>query len=421
MSILTRIRSRTSFPVSGALACLALAAVAGLTLLAWPSRHITPEGGAGAATNAAQRLPRAPAVRRPFFRAVYGGYGGTRLRPAREGARYRVMILHHYDRRRLRQLKAANPRLKLLMYVDMMSSDPRDPAGTLDWASYTDATAHHPNWFLRDRNGKPLVFKDYPTSRVMDVGNPLYQDAGAARVIRLAKSDGFDGVFLDDANASLRWVIAGGSAACATYPTTAKWQSAAYSFLANVGPQLHGAGLLAVANIGGSTITSGLWKKWNGPIDGAMEESFTNGGTGPDSMANGQWPAKLSHALWSEENGKISLDHAVTGTRRGARYALATMLLVAGGENLFSASLGYSREVWWPEYHTANSLGRPLGAYRVLRNGVFRRDFTNGVVLVNPSVRRASSVRLGGRYSGSGLRRVGAVSLARTSGVVLAR
>jgi putative glycosyl hydrolase-like family 15 (GHL15) protein len=419
MSILTRMR--TSFPLGWALVCLALGAVAGLTLLAWPSREIAVKGKAGPATRAAEHVPSAPAVRRPFFRAVYGGYGGTRLSPAREGARYRVMILHHYDRRRVRRLRSANPKLKLLMYVDLMSSDPRDPAGALDWASYTDATAHHPDWFLRDRNGKQLVFKDYPTSRVMDVGNPLYQDAGAARVIRLARSDGFDGVFLDDANASLRWVIAGGSAACATYPTTAKWQSAVYSFLANVGPQLRRAGLLAVANIGGSTITSGLWQKWNGPIDGAMEESFTNGGTGPDSMANGQWPAKLSHALWSEENGKISLDHAVTGTRRGARYALATMLLVARGENLFSASLGYSREVWWPEYHTANSLGRPLGDYRVLSNGVFRRDFTNGVVLVNPGIRRAGSVRLGGRYSGSGLRRVAAVSLASTSGVVLAR
>jgi hypothetical protein len=192
-----------------------------------------------------------------------------------------------------------------------------------------------------------------------------------------------------------------------------------YSFLSNVGPQLHRAGLLTVANIGGSTITSGLWQKWNGHIDGAMEESFTNGGAGPDSVANGQWTAKLGHAAWSEANGKLSLDHAVTSTRRGARYGLATMLLVAGGENLFSASTNYSREVWWPEYRTVSSLGRPIGRYRVLRNGVYRRDFTNGVVLVNPRTRASGSVRLGRTYSGSGLHRVRAVSLEPTSGLVL--
>lgn len=319
------------------------------------------------------------------------------------------------------RLKAGNHNLKVLMYVDLMSSAPGDPSGVANWVGYADAQANHPGWFLRDANGNPLVFKHYPSSRVMDVGNTGYQDAGAARVSREAKARGFDGVFLDDANASLRWVIGGGSAACVRYPTTARWQAAVYGFLTNVAPKLHRAGLLVVANIGGSTVTRGLWQKWNRPIDGAMEESFTNGGTGPDSMANGQWPVKLRHALWSEATGKVSLDHVVTRSRTGARYGLATMLLAARGENLFSASIGYSQEVWWPEYATANSLGSPIGAYRVLRNGVYRRDFTNGVVLANPYARATRRVRLGGTYSGSGLEKITGVSLARTSGLVLVK
>jgi hypothetical protein len=153
-------------------------------------------------------------------------------------------------------------------------------------------------------------------------------------------------------------------------------------------------------------------------MDGAMEESFTDGGTGPDSLANGRWLPKLRHALWSEAAGKLSLDHAVTATRAGARYALATMLLAARGENLFSASIGYSSDVWWPEYATASSLGSPTGPYRALNNGVYRRDFTNGVVLVNPGP-RATSVRLRGTYSGSGFIKITSVSLAPTSGAVL--
>jgi hypothetical protein len=388
-----------------ALASAALTAAAGAIWLAGP-----PAG------NAPASLSRPVG---PFFRAAYL-YSGTPLTPAREGALYRVMILGQSDARMIPRLKAGNPNLKVLMYVDMMSSDTRDPSGVSDFAGYAVAEANHADWFLRDANGNPLVFKDYPTAYLMDVANAAYQDAGTVRVSRLARAGGFDGVFLDDANASLRWVIAGGSAACVTYPTTVQWQAAVYSFLSNVAPQLHQADLLVVANIGGSTITPGLWQKWNGPIDGAMEESFTNGGTGPDSIANGQWPAKLSHALWSEETGKISLDHAVTGTRDGARYALATMLLAAGRKNLFSASIGYSHEVWWPEYTTANSLGSPIRAYRVLRNGVYRRDFTNGVVLVNPA-RAARKVRLGGTFSGSGLHEVTSVSLAPTSAVVLVK
>jgi Hypothetical glycosyl hydrolase family 15 len=331
------------------------------------------------------------------------------------------MILRQDDAQMIPRLKAGNPNLKVLMVVDMMSVDPRDPAGDSDWAGYADAETNHRDWFLRGANQNPLVFKSYPRANVMDVGNVAYQDAGATRVGREAKADGFDGVFLDDANASLRWVIAGGSGACVTYPTTAKWQAAVYSFLSNVAPQLHQAGLLVLANIGGSTITPGLWQKWNRPIDGAMEEAFTDGWTGRDSIANSQWREKLGHASWSEAAGKISLDHAVTRTRGGARYALATMLLVADGENVFSASSDYSHELWWPEYATMNALGRPIGAYRVLGNGVYRRDFSNGVVLVNPQSRAASAVHLGGTYSGSGLHGATGVSLPQTSGVVLLR
>jgi hypothetical protein len=402
------------------LAAIAFAAVAGAIWLAGPSASNGAENNPRVPPRRASAVRIAKPLRRPFFRAVYG-YGKTRLTPAREGARYRVMVMQQRDGPMIPRLKAGNHNLKVLMYVDLMSSAPGDPSGVANWVGYADAQANHPGWFLRDANGNPLVFKHYPSSRVMDVGNTGYQDAGVARVSREAKARGFDGVFLDDANASLRWVIGGGSAACVRYPTTARWQAAVYGFLTNVAPKLHRAGLLVVANIGGSTVTRGLWQKWNRPIDGAMEESFTNGGTGPDSMANGQWPVKLRHALWSEATGKVSLDHAVTRSRTGARYGLATMLLAARGENLFSASIGYSQEVWWPEYATANSLGSPIGAYRVLRNGVYRRDFTNGVVLANPYARATSRVRLGGTYSGSGLEKITGVSLARTSGVVLVK
>ena len=363
---------------------------------------------------------RPAAVGHPFFRAVYG-YGGTRLTPEAEGRRYRVMILQATDAAVIPRLKARNPDLKVLMYVDMMGADLRDSAGLSDWVGFTEARAH-PDWFLLNSAGKRLVFEHYPSGRVMDVGNAAYQNSGAARVSARATADGFDGVFLDDANASLGWIVKGGQAASVAYPTTAAWQSAVDAFLTNVAPQLHEAGLLVVANIGGSVITHGLWERWNGPIDGAMEESFTNAGTGRDTLANGQWPTKLAHAAWSERRGKISLDHAVTATRAGARYGLATMLLVAGGENLYSASKGtYSREVWWPEYRTASRLGRPVGAYRVLANGVYRRDFTNGVALVNPHRRGTRLVHLAGTYHGSGLGNVRTATLRPATGLVLVR
>jgi len=359
--------------------------------------------------------------RGPFFRVVYG-YGGTPRTPAQEGHRYRAMVMQHDDAGVIPRLRARNPRLKVFMYADMMSTDPRAPDGVPGWVGYTDADANHPDWFLRDPDGNRLVFVGNETSHVMDVGNVAYQNAGLDQVIAKAKAGGFNGVFLDDANASLRWVIAGGSVECPTYPTDAAWQAAVRSFLANVTPQLHQAGLSVIANIGGSTVTPGLWQSWNRRLDGAMEESFGNGGAGRDSIEDGQWLPKLRHALWSEAHGKLSLDHTVTSTRRGARYGFATMLLAANGENLFSASEGaYTTEVWWPEYRTARSLGSPTGRYRVLRGGIYRRTFAHGLVLVNPHVTTSRRVRLRGTYSGSGLGRIRSVVLGPTSGVVLVR
>jgi len=402
----TRLRDRL-------VACLVVAAaLIGAMILARSSGQSARGSQASAASTAAT-------VEHDFFRNVYG-YGGTRLTPSQEGVRYRVIVLQQSDAAIVPQLRAKNPHLEVLMYVDMMSADPRDLDGRSNWVGWTQASAN-PEWYLLGRNGHRLVFRHYPTARVMDVGDPAYQAAGAGRVAATASADGFDGVFLDDANASLQWVIAGGESECVMYPTTAQWQAAVYSFLQDVAPTLHKAGLKVVANVGGSTVTPGLWERWNGPIDGAMEESFTNDGTGRDSVANGQWPTKLGHALWSEANGKLALDHAVTATRTGARYGLATMLLAANGQNLYSASTGYSQEVWWPEYRTANHLGYPLGPYRVLSNGVYRRDFSNGVVLVNPHLHAHGPVRLGGTYVGSGLGRVRSVTLKARSGVVLER
>jgi hypothetical protein len=350
---------------------------------------------------------------------VYTSPNGLSI--SQEAERYEVMVMYTSDSATVTALKAANPGLKIFMYVDMMSSDPTDPTGIADWVGYTDANQNHPDWFLQDADGQRLIFQKYPSARVMDVGNRTYQDAGIPHVVAMARAAGFDGVFLDDANASLRWVLAGGSAASVSYPTEAAWQAAVYSFFTRVAPQLHAAGLEVVANIGGSTITPGLWQKWNAPVDGAMEESWTDGGEGLGQQVP-DWSTKLANVAWSEANGKYAILNSYNTTEAGNTYGLASMLLVAGGWSSYdTANSRYQTEAWYPEYDTAAQLGAPLGGYTVLPDGVYRRDFANGVVLVNPSTSPVGAVDLGGTFSGSGLTDVSSVSLGPTSGVILLR
>jgi hypothetical protein len=345
----------------------------------------------------------------------------TAFSSSTEANLYQAMGLQATDSRMVPVLKAANPNLKLFLYQDVLLSRPSDNLGLTTCTDYPSDTAH-PNWFLTDASGNRLTAPAYPGNYVMDVANPAYQQACLAHATALAKKYGFDGIFLDDVNAQLGWTI-GSNASSPLYPTPAAWQSAVSSMVSYVGPGLHAQQLLSMANIGGSAMYPGLWQKWNGPLDGAMEESFTDGGSGLGGEI-WAWSRKLANAAWSEANGKYTMLHSWNTTETGNTYGLASMLLVGGGHLMYSTSNHdyTSYEMWYPEYTTAQQLGAPTGPYTRLANGVYQRQFAGGLVVVNPTNKSVGSFSLGGGiYSGSSLTRVTSVSLGRTAGLILQR
>src|SRR5262249_25260190 len=64
----------------------------------------------------------------------------------------------------------------------------------------------------------------------------------------------------------------------------------------------------------------------------------------------------------------------------GPEYALATYFLVSSGRDLLGDKVGSLPDAWWTGYDV--KLGAPLGP-RYQWNGLFRRDFAAGIVLVN--------------------------------------
>ena len=99
-----------------------------------------------------------------FSRVVYGYTSPNGLSISEEAGRYGVMVMSASDTGIVAALKAANPGLKIFMYVDMMSSDTTDPTGIADWVGYPDADQYHPDWFLKDADGKRLIFQSYPSA-----------------------------------------------------------------------------------------------------------------------------------------------------------------------------------------------------------------------------------------------------------------
>ncbi len=332
---------------------------------------------------------------------------------------YKMIVLQSTDAKLVPALRAANPMLKIYVYQDGFLGRSTDPTGITACTKYASL---QPSWFLKDQNGNKIMAKSYPGNYIMDVGNPAYQQACAAQAAALAKADGFDGVFFDGVTANAAWGYQAGVSS-PQYPTAASWQAAMYSYLQTISAGMHANGLLAIANIGGASMTPGLWPKWSALFDGSEEESFTDSGSGvAGSLWN--WKAELANASWSEANGKFTILHSFNRTETGNTFGLATMLLVGAGRNTYSTdNANYTNsETWYPEYAIAEQLGAPAGAYKQLANGVYERAFAGGVVLVNPTARTIAPFSLGGGiYSGSGHSNVTAVSMPKASALVMAR
>jgi hypothetical protein len=345
-----------------------------------------------------------------FNREVYAYSSNLSL--AQEARRYTIMVLQAPYGRLVARLHRYNPRLQVYMYQFILFARADDPRG-LELCTSLPAVGAH-NWFLRGPNGQPL--RRWAAYGV-DMGIPSFQRACAAHAIALARRFRFDGVFLDGVGALPAYDF-GGPVTVPKYRTPRSWTTAMTSFLRTMSGAVHARGLKVIANIGGPQ----SWLQWSALLDGAMEESWTDGGLGPAQQLP-WWTEKLQHVAWSEAHGKYVLLHSFSSGESGNIYGLASMLLIANGLVTYSTSnINYvGAEQWFPDYQTAEQLGTPNGHYRRLRSGVYERKFANGLVLVNPTLRSVAGIRLHGAYSGSGLSHVGAVSLPPTSGLILLR
>jgi hypothetical protein len=282
-------------------------AAAGVVYLAGPSSSSVPDGQARVSFDRAARAARgAKPLRRPFFRAAYGGYRSTGPVAAREGMRYRVMILTHDGGAMIHRLKARNRNLKVLMYVDMMGSDTRDPTGESDW-QVRPGGAHHADWFLRGLEAA-LVFRGHPTGFVMDVGDSAYRTRNRP-VTGNARTRGFDGVFRTIKRVASRgWSWAGPRALrprVGRLPFTRSLERHPRPCRRPAGGREH------------RWLKQARLAKWNEPIDGAAEESFTDAAPSSTHSETGV-AAEVQHAL-----GRRSKDQSRScGYRKSSRGAL---------------------------------------------------------------------------------------------------
>jgi hypothetical protein len=285
---------------------------------------------------------------------------------------------------------------------------------------YCWASSNRPDWFTLDTNGHRIQWSGYEGVWQMDVGTQAYQDKWAANVVAELRANGWDGVVVDNANVDESWYL--GARTMREYPTQPSYEAATRSFLARACPQVIAAGFLCLPNIQAhpTLADADLWADWT---------QFTSGGTREYWMKWGMSSTgRFGEEGWSELQrvfetvqaaGKIFIPvtYAPLDDVQSMRYARASFLLGwNGGPSAFVlAPSPEPTDPWSPEWTAA--VGTPTGQrYRV--GALWRRDFSEGTVLVNHTPSRAE-IALGGTYALPDSSHVTSVSLAPLSGAVL--
>jgi hypothetical protein len=331
-----------------------------------------------------------------------------------------VVILQGTQVSRMRRLKHQNPDLVVLLYQNLGAMAASGTVSTAATGVTKQEADRHPQWYLRDRAGAPFTFGAYNWLWAADVGDPSYQRRWAERALARVRRGGWDGVFVDDANPTIR--AHHPPEDVAKYPSDRAYAAATGSALAAIGARFHDAGKQMIINAGAWTDHKDVVAGWLRFVDGAMDEQFAKSGVVPGEgyVTGARWEAQLREIKSTERARKLFLGvaHSSPDDRDAARYGWATLLLGAEGSSNFALHSDYTRELWFSEYDL--DLGAPSGEEVRECTGVHRRRFSRGLVLVNPTA-ASVPVRFGGRYTGSGLRNATSAVMSSHTGLVLVK
>jgi hypothetical protein len=334
-------------------------------------------------------------------------------------ARNRVFILQAWQTDRLHAIKDADPSATVIVYKNLsaMASSPR-VNGRQSTGVGADEAASHPDWYLLNTSGQKFNYWGYSFLWAADVGNPGYEQTWADNVSSELKANGWDGVFMDDTTLTLKYHY--NISEIAKYKTDASWQAATKAMLAVVSPKIHAAGKKVYANVGAWVEYRAAASSWLPYLDGAMDEMYLKytRANGKGYRGESQWTTQLDELKETEAAGKtfLGLTQSSADDAAAARFGWASTLLVSNGNSNYSMTGGDEEEHWFPEYDYA--LGNPTGPATVDANGIRRRAFQNGLVLVNPKGSTLTAA-FGGTYSGSGLTSATSGSLPLHSALVL--
>lgn len=288
----------------------------------------------------------------------------------------------------------------------------------------SDLADAHPEWILRDRAGRKLYIPfdcggESCTQYAGDVGNPAFR----AHWIRAAvtQANGYRGLFVDDVNMEPRVSHGNGDLVMPQDPRTgatmseADWRRYVAEFTEEIRRALPRQEIVHNALWFAGHDDRFVRRQLEAATHIELERGLNDGGlTGGD----GFWSYRrvMRHVDWLHSRGKgVVLDSYAQG-ESAVEYELASYFLISSGRDLVGTSWRATPGDWWRGYEA------DLGSARGVRyewNGLLRRDFERGFVLVNEPGSPRRNVDLNARAYGPAGDERRTVSLGAAEGAVL--
>lgn len=255
---------------------------------------------------------------------------------------------------------------------------------------FCEISAKHADWFLVDSNGNRIVENEGGNKfYLMDPGHSGWRTFWLERARQSQEQLGWDGVFLDNVEASLAKRQRNG-ALPVKYPDDASYQAAVNGFLADIdnayfSPQ----GRPLQANIIALKDPS-IWFSYLEHLDGAMEEGWAVDWSS-GYLTSAQWEEHISRVEKTTALGKqaVLVSQGSQNDAQRQAFAYASYLLVASDTASFRYAHSSSYHQAWVYSNYSLDLGGPVGP-RYQSANVWRRDFTRGFVTVDPVTHTAT-------------------------------
>lgn len=285
----------------------------------------------------------------------------------------------------LQRIKEINPDIKLLAYMTVEEVQTQHSSTDINnpWRIVYDKV-NRDNLWLYSSSGSKVSF--WQGTNMIDITSSNWQLFLPEFINNsILVNNYWDGIFLDNCFDSVSWIDG------TSRVTDGNWKNSMNNLLQSIKNQMPEDKLLVINSSSSyASYTNGrLYENW--------PEVYT-----------GNWQSNMSDYLSMTEKviepTTIIINSNTNNTSihtdyQSMRFGLTSALLSDGYFSFDYGDENHAQTWWYDEYD--QYLGRPLsGAYNLLLDnsyGVWRRDFEQGTILINPSLTN-HRIKLGGEF-----------------------